>query len=378
MTASRPPVRTNYRNEEKEPMSRFWNEKTRNIEPYVAGEQPKPGQKIIKLNTNENPYPASPKVRKVLEDVDIPLLARYPETSSRVVREELAKVLGVTPEQVFCGNGSDEVLAFSFQAFFESGENAAPLLVPDISYSFYPVYADLYSIPLKKIPLREDFSIDVDAFCKEKGGGVAFANPNAPTSILLDLSDVEKILQANPDHVVLVDEAYAAFSGVTARSLLPKYKNLLVTGTLSKSHSLAGLRLGFAVGDPELIEGLCRIRDSFNSYPVDAIAQKVASVAIADDAWVMENVRKVCATRDRIAEELRARGWTVPVSKTNFLFASPKDMTAEAIYTKLRGKGILVRYFNKPRISGYLRITIGTDEEMDALLKAVDEIAGGN
>ena len=160
MTGRRPPVRTIDRNEEKETMSRFWNEKTRNIEPYVAGEQPKPGQKIIKLNTNENPYPASPKVRKVLEDVDIPLLARYPETSSRIVREELAKVLGVTPEQVFCGNGSDEVLAFSFQAFFESGENAAPLLVPDISYSFYPVYADLYNIPLKKIPLREDFSID--------------------------------------------------------------------------------------------------------------------------------------------------------------------------------------------------------------------------
>ncbi|MBR3032295.1 MAG: histidinol-phosphate transaminase [Clostridiales bacterium] len=358
-------------------MSRFWNEKTRNIEPYVAGEQPKPGQKIIKLNTNENPYPASPKVREVLDTVDIPKLARYPETSSLIVREELAKVLGVTPEQVFCGNGSDEVLAFSFQAFFESGEGAAPLLVPDISYSFYPVYADLYSIPIRKIPLKDDFSIDVSAFCEGNGGGVAFANPNAPTSLLLELSDVEKILQANPDHVVLVDEAYAAFSGVTARSLLPKYKNLLVTGTLSKSHSLAGLRLGFAVGDPELIEGLTRIRDSFNSYPVDCIAQKVAAVAVSEDAWVMENVRKICATRDRIADELRSRGWDVLPSKTNFLFASPKAMTAEAIYTNLRGKGILVRYFNKPRISEYLRITVGTDEEMDELVKAIDQITGG-
>ena len=358
-------------------MSRFWNEKTRNIEPYVAGEQPKPGQKIIKLNTNENPYPASPKVRDVLAEIDIPKLARYPETSSLIVREELAKVLGVAPEQVFCGNGSDEVLAFSFQAFFESGEGAAPLLVPDISYSFYPVYADLYSIPIRKIPLKEDFSIDVSAFCEGNGGGVAFANPNAPTSLLLDLADVEKILQANPDHVVLVDEAYAAFSGVTARSLLPKYKNLLVTGTLSKSHSLAGLRLGFAVGDQELIEGLCRIRDSFNSYPVDCIAQKVAAVAVSEDAWVMENVRKICATRDRIADELRSRGWDVLPSKTNFLFASPKAMTAEAIYTNLRGKGILVRYFNKPRISEYLRITVGTDEEMDELVKAIDQITGG-
>ena len=359
-------------------MSRFWNEKTRNIEPYVAGEQPKPGQNIIKLNTNENPYPASPNVRKVLDDVNILDLARYPETSSQIVREELAKVLGVTPEQVFCGNGSDEVLAFSFQAFFESGKEAAPLLIPDISYSFYPVYAELYNIPVKRIPLKEDFSIDVGAFCEEKGGGVAFANPNAPTSLLMDLSDVEKILQANPDHVVLVDEAYAAFSGVTARTLLPKYRNLLVTGTLSKSHSLAGLRLGFAVGDPELIEGLCRIRDSFNSYPVDRIAQGIAATAIADDAWVMDNVSKICATRDRVAEELKKRGWIVPESKTNFLFASPKGAPAEAIYTKLREKGILVRYFNKPRISEYLRITIGTDEEMDALLKAVDEIAGGN
>ena len=359
-------------------MSRFWNEKTRNIEPYVAGEQPKPGQKIIKLNTNENPYPASPKVREVLDNIQILDLARYPETSSLMVREELAKVLGVTPEQVFCGNGSDEVLAFSFQAFFESGEDAAPLLIPDISYSFYPVYAELYNIPIRKIPLKEDFSIDADAFCEGNGGGVAFANPNAPTSLLMDLSDVEKILQANPDRVVLVDEAYAAFSGVTARTLLPKYKNLLVTGTLSKSHSLAGLRLGFAVGDPELIEGLCRIRDSFNSYPVDRVAQSVAAAAIADDAWVMNNVEKICATRDRIAEELKKRGWIVPASKTNFLFASPSGISAEAIYTKLRGKGILVRYFNKPRISGYLRITVGTDEEMDALLKAIDEIAGGN
>ena len=366
------------RNEEKETMSRFWNEKTRNIEPYVAGEQPKPGQKIIKLNTNENPYPASPKVKEVLDQVEVGTLARYPETSSRMVREELAKVLGVTPEQVFCGNGSDEVLAFSFQAFFESGEGAKPLLVPDISYSFYPVYADLYNIPLKKIPIKDDFSIDVSAFCTEEGGGVAFANPNAPTSLLLDLTDVEKILKAHPDHVVLVDEAYAAFSGVTARTLLPKYKNLLVTGTLSKSHSLAGLRLGFAVGDPELIEGLCRIRDSFNSYPVDAIAQRVASVAVADDGYVMENVRRICETRDRIARELRNRGWTVPESKTNFLFASPQAVTAEYLYTKLKEKGILVRYFNKPRISGYLRITVGTDEEMDALLTAVDQIVGGN
>ena len=358
-------------------MSRFWNEKTRNIEPYVAGEQPKPGQKIIKLNTNENPYPASPKVRQVLEQVDIGNLARYPETSSRIVREELAKVLGVTPEQVFCGNGSDEVLAFAFQAFFESGKDAKPLLIPDISYSFYPVYAELYDIPLKKIPLLPDFSIDVEAFCKEEQGGVAFANPNAPTSLLLDLSDVEKILKANPDHVVLVDEAYAAFSGQTARDLLPKYPNLLVTGTLSKSHSLAGLRLGFAVGSEELIDGLCRIRDSFNSYPVDSIAQKIAAVAVSENEWVEENTKKICATRDRIASALSEKGWDVLTSKTNFLFASPVKMSAESVYTKLRGKGILVRYFNKPRINQYLRITIGTDEEMDAFLRAVEEIMEG-
>ena len=359
-------------------MSRFWNEKTRAIEPYVAGEQPKPGQKVIKLNTNENPYPATPKIREVLEQVEIGTLARYPETSSRMVREKLADYFQVRPEQVFCGNGSDEVLAFAFQAFFESGKNAAPLLVPDISYSFYPVYAELYSIPLRKVPLKEDFSIDVEAFCDGTGGGVAFANPNAPTSLKLPMTEVEKILQANPDHVVLVDEAYAGFSDETARVLLPRYKNLLVTGTLSKSHSLAGVRLGFAIGDEELIEGLCRIRDSFNSYPVDCVAQRVAAVTVSEKEWVEENVRKICATRDRIKDELRTRGWTVLESKTNFLFAKPAGIGADLLYTKLREKGILVRYFNKPRINEYLRITIGTDEEMDALLKAVDEIAGGN
>ena len=358
-------------------MSRFWNEKTKSIVPYVAGEQPKPGQKVIKLNTNENPYPASPKVREAIDSVEIAKLARYPETSSMIVREELAKVLGVKPQQVFCGNGSDEVLAFSFQAFFEQGEDKKPLLTPDISYSFYPVYADLYNIPIKKIPLKDDFSIDVEAFCREEQGGVAFANPNAPTSLLLGLDDVEKILKANPNHVVLVDEAYAAFSGQTARTLLPKYKNLLVTGTLSKSHSLAGIRLGFAVGDEELIEGLCRIRDSFNSYPVDCIAQAVAATAVHEDAWVNENVRKICSTRDRIATMLQTRGWKVLLSKTNFLFASPVSRSAESVYTKLREKGILVRYFNKPRISEYLRISIGTDEEMDALVEAIDAINEG-
>jgi len=358
-------------------MSRFWNEKTRNIEPYVAGEQPKPGQKVIKLNTNENPYPASPKVREVLDQVDIARLARYPETSGLIVREALADLYNVKPEQVFCGNGSDEVLAFAFQAFFESGESAAPLLIPDISYSFYPVYASLYNVPVRKIPLKEDFRIDVEAFCNDPQGGVAFANPNAPTSLKLPLSDVEKILIANPDHVVLVDEAYAAFSDETARVLLPKYKNLLITGTLSKSHSLAGLRLGFAIGDEELIEGLSRIRDSFNSYPVDTIAQQVAATAIREKEWVDGNTKKICATRDRIEEELRKRGWVVPESKTNFLFASPVKVSAESVYTNLRGKGILVRYFNKPRISEYLRISIGTDEEMDALLSAIDEVAEG-
>lgn len=357
-------------------MSKFWNEKTRNIEPYVAGEQPKPGTRVIKLNTNENPYAPSPLIKEQLERFDPEVLRLYPDPQSEIVRKEFATCFGVSKENVFCGNGSDEVLALSFEAFFEQGKDAAPILVPDISYSFYPVYAKLYDVPIKKIPLMADFSVDVDAFL-QPAGGVAIANPNAPTSLALPLSEIERIVKAHPDHVVLVDEAYVAFGCESARALLPQYPNLLIVGTLSKSHSLAGIRLGYAVGAPELIDGLCRIRDSFNSYPVDAVAQKIGALAVSDVDWCQKNCSAIMTTRERSIATLRARDFEVLESKTNFLFAKPTTIAAETLYTKLREKGILVRYFNKPRINAFLRITIGTDEEMDKLFEAIDSIMGG-
>lgn len=351
-------------------MSRFWNEKTRKISPYVAGEQPGEGQKVIKLNTNENPYPPSPSIGSFLLSFDPELLRLYPDTSCTKLRGAFAEFFGVRPTQVFCGNGSDEVLAFAFQAFFESGENAAPLLVPDISYSFYPVYADLYGIPLKKIPLSEDFSIPAESFCVQEGG-VAIANPNAPTGVSMPVESVERILKANPDRVVLIDEAYVCFGGTSVVSLLEKYPNLLIIGTLSKSHSLAGLRLGYAIASEELIEGICRIRDSFNSYPVDTLAQKVAELAVRDRTWFEQNTQKIIATRERVRTEMLNMGFDVPVSATNFLFVRPGRIGASELYNNLRNQGILVRYFNKPRICEYLRISVGTDEQMDRLMSAI-------
>lgn len=354
-------------------MSRFWNIKTRKISPYVAGEQPREGQKVIKLNTNENPYPPSPSIESFLKSFDPEVLRLYPDTSCTKLRGAFAEFFGVRPEQMFCGNGSDEVLAFAFQAFFESGENAAPLLVPDISYSFYPVYADLYDIPLKRIPLNDDFSVPTEPFCTQ-AGGVAIANPNAPTSIAMPLESIEQILKANPDRVVLIDEAYVCFGGESAVCLLEKYPNLLIIGTLSKSHSLAGLRLGYAIASEELIEGICRIRDSFNSYPVDTLAQKVAELAVSDRARFEQNTRKIMRTRERVRAEMLDMGFDVPVSAANFLFVRPGQIGASELYNNLRNQGILVRYFNKPRICEYLRISIGTDEQMDALMNAIRKI----
>ena len=358
-------------------MSRFWNKKTNAIEPYVAGEQPREGQKIIKLNTNENPYPPSPRIGALLKDFNEERLRLYPDTSCTALREAFAEFYGVRPTQIFCGNGSDEVLAFAFRAFFESGPDAPPLLTPDISYSFYPVYAELFDIPLKKIPLREDFSIAPEDYLYPEGG-VAIANPNAPTGLALPVDSIRRILDANPDRVVLIDEAYACFGGPSCIGLLKEYPNLLIIGTLSKSHSLAGLRLGFAIGSEELIEGIRRIRDSFNSYPVDTLAQKTAEAAVRDRAWHEENTRKIVATRERVREAFRAMGFKMTDSKANFLFVRPDGISASELYTKLKNKGILVRYFGKPRISEYLRISVGTDEQMTELIKAVRELRGGD
>ncbi|MBN1892263.1 MAG: histidinol-phosphate transaminase [Clostridiales bacterium] len=356
-------------------MSRYWNSKTEAMEPYVAGEQPREGQKVVKLNTNENPYPPSPTVGALLKRFDEERLRLYPDPTCAALRQAFSSFFGVKPEQVFCGNGSDEVLAFAFRAFFESGADAPQLLVPDISYSFYPVYADLFDIPLKKIPLREDFSVAPDDYLKQEGG-VAIANPNAPTGMSISVDSIRRILGANPDRIVLIDEAYVCFGGQSCVGLLEEYPNLLIVGTLSKSHSLAGLRLGYALGSEELMEGLARIRDSFNSYPVDTLAQKIAEAALLDRAWFEGNVKKIIATRLRMRSAFLEMGFSVTDSTANFLFVRPEGISAEGLYNKLKNKGILIRYFGKPRITDHVRISVGTDEQTDILLDAVRELCG--
>ena len=358
-------------------MSKYWNKKINQAQPYVAGEQPKPGQKVIKLNTNENPYPPSPAVRKVLDEFDIADLRLYPNTGSDIVREAVAKVYGITADNVFVGNGSDEVLALCWQTFFEKEYNTGKsVLVPDISYSFYPVFSSFYDVRCESVPLREGFYMDPQDYCGRDCCGIAFANPNAPTARLIPLNDIRKILDANPDVPVLVDEAYADFAeGYTsAASLIGEYKNLIVTMTLSKSYSLAGIRMGFAMGDEDLIEGLTMARDSFNSYPGDRVAQKVAEAALLDREYWEKTRQAIIRTRKWTSDALRELGFELTDSQANFVWAKPpKQIDAQTLYNSLKSKGILIRYFNKPVINGYLRITIGTDDEMEALINAIRE-----
>ena len=356
-------------------MSKYWNKLINNIEPYVAGEQPKPGQKIIKLNTNENPYPPSPKVKEALENYNLADLRLYPDTNSTDVIRAAAKFDGVSESNIFCGNGSDEVLAIAFQTFFEKKAlTGLPVLMPDYSYSFYPVFSEFYDIRRKTIPLKEDFRLDPDDYIGVPNCGIVFANPNAPTSRAIAVEDCARIAEANPDSVVIVDEAYVAFEEryESAVSLIGKYKNICVIRTLSKAFSLAGIRLGYAVGSEELIEGLKRARDSFNSYPVDRLAQKVAEAALLDVDYYNETRAKIIATRERFIRDLKDTGFTMPPSSANFVFAKP-PMDCGTLYQNLRNKGILVRYFNKPVLSDYLRITIGTEEEMSILLEAIKQ-----
>lgn len=350
-------------------LSKFWSEVTRLTEPYVPGEQPKVKNKI-KLNTNENPYPPSPKVLAALKGAVDGNLRLYPDPTADELCEAIAKAYDVAKSQVFIGNGSDEVLAFSFLAFFNQGEQ---ILFPDITYSFYPVYANLYRLDYKEVPLNEDFTIPVEQFFHAEGG-VIFPNPNAPTSIGLGLEQIEKILQNNPDKVVMVDEAYIDFGGESAVPLTRRYENLLVIQTLSKSRSLAGLRVGFAFGNEQLIEGLNRIKNSFNSYTLDRLALVGAKAAIEDTAYFEETRSKIIETRHRVIGELRQLNFTVLDSQANFLFMKHGRVDAKQIFETLKEKGIYVRYFNKSRIDQFLRVTIGTDEEMNRLM---EELATG-
>ena len=350
-------------------MSTLWSELVHRLDPYVPGEQPKVLD-LIKLNTNENPYPPSPKALAVLKEGDHELLRLYPDPASQALKASLATHFSVEPSQVFVGNGSDEVLALSFMAFFKKDK---PILFPDISYSFYPVYCGLYEIDFIRVPLAEDFSVVASDYAADNAG-VIFPNPNAPTGKILPLEQVEAILQANRQSVVIVDEAYIDFGGDSAVALVARYDNLLVVQTLSKSRSLAGLRLGFAIGNASLIDGLERVKNSFNSYPIDRIAESVAIAAIEDVNYFEQCCAEIISTRTRVEQALQALNFDVLDSSANFLFAAPRTISAKKLFEALREKSILVRYFDKPRISGYLRISIGTNLEMDKFLQAVSDI----
>lgn len=358
-------------------MSEFWNKKINEIEPYVAGEQPKKGEKVIKLNTNENPFPPTPMARVILRTCDVAELRLYPNANSQDLLEAVAEKEGVKPTQVFAGNGSDEVLALCFQTFFEKEHDTAlSVLVPEFSYSFYPVFAKFYDIRTLKIPLKEDLKLDPEDYVNTPNCGIVIANPNAPTSRSISIEDIKKICQGNADSVVLIDEAYAAFSDPyeTAVSLLPECPNLVVVRTCSKSHSLAGLRVGYAIASEELIEGLYRAKDSFNSYPVDRLAQMIAAAAIKDTAYNKKCIDQIIATRKYTEDELKKIGFSMPKSSANFVFAKPPaGIDAETLYKNLRSKGILVRYFKTAGINDRLRITIGSQEDMEKFIAAVKE-----
>lgn len=337
-------------------------ENIRKVTPYAPGEQPK-GSGILKLNTNENPYPPSPAVAKAWEDLTAGELRLYPDPEAGELVEAVAGAYGLKKEQVFVGVGSDDVLAMAFLTFFNSHR---PVLFPDITYSFYDVWAELFHIPYMTRPLDGEFAIcpaDYRAEC----GGIVFPNPNAPTGRQEPVSVIEEIVQANPGVIVIVDEAYIDFGGESCLPLLSRYENLLIVRTLSKSRSLAGLRVGYAFGSEKLIACLQAVKFSFNSYTMNLPAIRLAAAAMADQAYFQETVQKVIATRERSKKELSALGFSFPDSVGNFIFATHESIPAAALFEALREAGIYVRYFDKPRIDNYLRITIGTDEQMNKL-----------
>ncbi len=349
--------------------TRKWAANVREVTPYVPGEQPK-RKDIIKLNTNENPYPPSPKVFEIHKGVDVSSFARYPELSARSLTRGIAAYHGISEREVFVGVGSDDVLSLSFLTFFNSGK---PILFPDITYSFYPVWADVYRIPYECPPLRDDFTIDPEDYMRENGG-VVIANPNAPTSIGMPASEVERVIAANPGVVVIVDEAYVDFGGETVLPLIHRYDNLLVVRTYSKSRSMAGMRIGYAMGNADLIQALNNVKESVNSYTINTESILLGRASLEDEEYFQENLRKIMATRDRTKEALKKLGFEVKDSSTNFLFAAHERVSAKDIFEALKERGIYVRYFDKPRIGNYLRITVGTDEQMRLFLEAVTEV----
>lgn len=351
---------------------RFWSGRIQDLEPYIPGEQPK-DRVFIKLNTNENPYPPSPKVLEAVRSATDETLRLYPDPEASQLRQTIAEYHGLTPEQVFCGNGSDEVLGLCFYAFFFPGRR---VIFPDITYSFYPVYAHLFQLDFEEIPLNEDFSFPVEKFLRSSGGAVV-CNPNAPTGRTLRLEEICRILEADLNRVVIVDEAYADFGARSAVELLNRYPNLVTVHTLSKSRSLAGMRVGYALGSPEVMAAVRCVKNSFNSYPLDRLALAAGEAAIRDVEYFEESRRKVIATRERTTARLRELGFFVHDSNANFIFITHPAVGGKELQQGLRDRGVLVRWFDKPRIRDYLRVSIGTDQEMEAMCRACQDILKG-
>lgn len=349
-------------------MQNFLSQKALSVTPYAAGEQPDDKQ-YVKLNTNENPYPPSPRALEAYRNYDFSTLNLYPPLQMRALRESIAAAEGVRPENVFCGNGSDEILALCFPAFFDEGGAGAAFA--DITYSFYPVFADFFSIPYTFVPLEEDFTLSLARLTAAKAQGLIVANPNAPTGIGIPRGEIEAFVAENAHRAVIVDEAYMPFYGQSAVPLTARYKNLLVVKTFSKGYSLAGMRCGYAIGDVSLIDGLERCRDCFNSYPVDRICQAVCAAAIADAGYYRQMNALVIAERGRLTEELQKLGFFVLPSQTNFVFARHGRLAGRAVYEGLKERGVLVRHFQKPRIQEFCRITVGSRAQNDALLAAL-------
>ena len=350
-------------------MNMYWSKLVHQLDPYVPGEQPKISN-LVKLNTNENPFGPSPKVINALKNEATDSLRLYPDPNSDALKQAIANYHKVKPQQVFVGNGSDEVLAHAFQALLKHDK---PLLYPDITYSFYPVYCGLYEIDYETIPLTGDFTININDYNKSNGG-IIFPNPNAPTGVGLDIDKIQQLLESNTESVLVVDEAYVDFGAETAISLVDQYPNLLVVQTLSKSRSLAGLRLGFAIGNEQLIEGLERVKNSFNSYPIDRFASAGAIAAFEDETYFQKTKDAIINTRESLTASLIKLGFEVLPSQANFVFARHTNHDAAEISAKLRENSIIVRHFTKPRIDQFLRITVGTDDECSALIKCLENI----
>ncbi len=347
-------------------MEKLWTEKLRKINPYIPGEQSS-DKNIVKINANENPYPPSPKVIEAIRNFNFDGLRLYPNANSTPLKQALADYYGVDIKNIFVGNGSDDIIAIAFQALFNSD---LPIVYPDLTYSFYPVWCSLFNIKYKTYPVDDNFRINAEDY-KEANGGVIIPNPNAPTSIGEGLDFVEKLMEYNRDSIVVIDEAYVDFGGVSSVELTKKYENLLVTGTFSKSRSLAGLRIGFAIGSERLISVLEAVKNSYNSYTVDSISIAAGRASILDDEYFKSTCRKIINTRNRITDEMRALGFNVLDSSANFIFVSRDDLVMKDLFEYLKTRKVFIRYFSLPRIENYVRISIGTDDEMDIFLKEI-------